>query len=251
MNPTIVLATIVRIFTQVRRDRRTAFMILVVPALMTVLFYFTLSLQVVGPDGRTPFDRLGILQLGVLPCAVMFPITAITMRRERSNGTLDRLFATPMTKVELLAGYGSAFALATVAQAVIVTLVAFHVTDLHTSGSPLLVAMVCVLGAILGVSLGLFFSAFAQTEFQAVQFAPIVLVPQLFLAGVFIPREEMPGWLQSVSNALPLPYAVDALKQVSTHTEATPQMWRDVAVVAVFIVAALLGGAATLRRRTP
>ena len=111
--------------------------------------------------------------------------------------------------------------------------------------------MVCVLDAILGVSLGLFFSAFATTEFQAVQFAPIVLVPQLFLAGVFIPREEMPGWLQSISNALPLPYAVDALKQVSTHTEATPQMWRDVAVVAVFIVAALLGGAATLRRRTP
>jgi len=251
VNPSILAATTARILTQVRRDRRTVFMILVVPALLTVLFYFTLSLQHAGPDGRTPFDRLGILQLGVLPCAVMFPITAITMRRERSNGTLDRLFATPMTKLELLAGYGSAFSLAAVAQAVIVTLVAFRVTDLHTSGSAVLVAMVCVLNAILGVSLGLFFSAFAQTEFQAVQFAPIVLVPQLFMAGVFIPREQMPGWVQSISDALPLTYAVEALKQISTHTDATPRMWRDMALIGVFIVAALLGGAATLRRKTP
>jgi ABC-2 type transport system permease protein len=250
MNPTLHWATTVRILTQLRRDRRTVFMILLVPAVLTVLFYFTLSKQLVGPDGRTPFDRLGILQLGVLPCAIMFPITAITMRRERSSGTLDRLFASPMTKLELLAGYGTAFSLAAAAQAVIVTAVAFGVTDLHTSGSPLLVSMVCVLDAILGVSLGLFFSAFATSEFQAVQFAPIVLVPQLFLAGVFISRDEMPGWLHSISNALPLTYAVEALQQISTHTDATPRMWRDVGIVAVVIVAALLGGAATLRRRT-
>ena len=189
MNPTIHWATTVRILTQLRRDRRTVFMILLVPALLTVVLYFVLSRQPVGPDGRTPFDRLAINQLGVLPCAVMFPITAITMRRERSNGTLDRLFATPMTKLELLAGYGTAFSLAAAAQAVIVSFVAFRVTHLHIDGSPLLVVMISVLGAILGVSLGLFFSAFATTEYQAVQFAPIVLVPQLFLAGVLVPRD--------------------------------------------------------------
>ena len=251
MNPTIHWATTVRILTQLRRDRRTVFMILLVPALMTVVLYFVLSRQPVGPDGRTPFDRLGINQLGVLPCAVMFPITAITMRRERSNGTLDRLFATPMTKLELLAGYGTAFSLAAAAQAVIVSLVAFRVTHLHIDGSPLLVAMISVLGAILGVSLGLLFSAFATSEYQAVQFAPIVLVPQLFLAGVLVPRDAMPGWLEAISNVLPLSYAVEALQQVSTHTAATPRMWRDIGIIAVFIIAALLGGAATLQRRTP
>ena len=250
MNPTIYWATTIRILTQLRRDRRTVLLMLLVPALLTVLLHYVLSRQPAGLDGRTPFDRLAINQLGVLPCAVMFPITAITMRRERSTGTLDRLFASPLTKLELLAGYGTAFSLAASAQAAVVTLVAFRVTGLHTDGSPLLVAMVCVLGAILGVSLGLLFSAFAKSEFQAVQFAPIVLVPQLFMAGVFTPRDQMPGWLQSVSDVLPLTYAVDALKQISAHSEATPQMWRDMAVVAVFIVAALLGGAATLRRRT-
>ena len=249
MNPTIHWATTVRILTQLRRDRRAMFMILVIPALITVLFYFTLSLQKAGPDGLTPYDRLGILQLAVIPCAVMFPIAAITMRRERASGTLDRLFTTPMSKLDLLVGYGTAFSLGALVQAVIVTLVAYRVTDLSTQGSPLLVGMVCVLTAILGVALGLFFSAFAETEFQAVQFAPIVLVPQLFLAGVFISRDDMPGWLHAFSNVLPLTYVVEALQQISANAEATPRMWRDVGVTVAFIVAAVLGGAATLRRR--
>ena len=214
-----------------------------------MLFYCTLSLQGAGPDGRTPYDRLGIFQIAVIPCAVMFPIAAITMRRERAAGTLDRLFTTPMSTLDLLAGYWTAFSLGAVVQAVIVTAVAYRVTDLSTAGSPLLVGMVCMLTAVLGVALGLFFSAFAETEFQAVQFAPIVLVPQLFLAGVFIPRDDMPGWLHAVSDVLPLTYVVEALQEISANADATSRMWRDVAVVAAFVVAAVLGGAATLRRQ--
>ena len=114
-----------------------------------------------------------------------------------------------------------------------------------------MVLMISVFGAMLGVALGLFFSAFAETEFQAVQFSPIVLVPQLFLAGVLVPRDRMPGVLQAISNVLPLSYAVEALQQVSTHAAATPQMWHDIGILAVFIVAAVLAGAATLQRRTP
>lgn len=249
MSPTIHWATTARILTQLRRDRRAMFMILVVPALITVLFHATLSLQGPGPDGLTPYDRLGIFQIAVIPCAVMFPIAAITMRRERGGGTLDRLFTTPMSKLDLLAGYGTAFSLGAVVQAVIVTVVAYRVTDLSTEGSPLLVAMVSVLTAVLGVALGLFFSAFARTEFQAVQFTPIVLVPQLFVAGVFIPRDEMPGWLHAVSDVLPLTYVVDALQEISAHADATARMWRDVGVIGAFVVAAVLGGAATLRRQ--
>ena len=250
MNPSPCWSTTVRILTQLRRDRRTVFMILLVPAVLTLLLHYVLSRQPAGPDGRTPFDELAITQLGVLPCAVMFPITAITMRRERSTGTLDRLFATPMTKLDLLAGYGAAFSIAATAQAGIVAFVAFRVTNLRIDGSPLWVLMISVLGAILGVALGLFFSAFAATEFQAVQFGPLVLVPQLFLAGVLVPRESMPGALQAVSNVLPLSYAVEALREVSTNPGATPRMWHDTAIIVVFIVAAVLGGAATLQRRT-
>jgi ABC-2 type transport system permease protein len=94
-------------------------------------------------------------------------------------------------------------------------------------------------------------TAFAATEFQAVQFEPLVLVPQLFLAGVIVPRDEMPGWLQPISNVLPLSYAVDAMQQVSTHTAATPRTWHAIGIISVFIVAALLGGAATLQATHP
>ena len=250
MNPSVSWSTTVRILTQLRRDRRTVFMILLVPAVLTLLLHYVLSRQPAGPDGRTPFDRLAIMQLGVLPCAVMFPVTAITMRRERSTGTLDRLFATPMTKLDLLAGYGVAFSIAAAAQAGIVAFVAFRVTHLNIDGNPFLVLMISMLGAVLGVTLGLFFSAFAATEFQAVQFGPLVLVPQLFLAGVLVPRESMPGGLQAVSDVLPLSYAVEALQEVSTHPGATLRMWHDTGIIAVFIVAAVLGGAATLQRRT-
>ena len=250
MNPSICWSTTVRILTQLRRDRRTVFMILLVPAVLTLLLHYVLSRQPAGHDGRAPFDQMAITQLGVLPCAVMFPITAITMRRERSTGTLDRLFATPMTKLDLLAGYGAAFSIAAAAQAGIVAFVAFRVTHLRIDGNPLLVLMISMLGAVLGVALGLFFSAFAATEFQAVQFGPLVLVPQLFLAGVLVPRESMPGALQTVSNVLPLSYAVEALQEVSTHPGATLRLWHDTAIIAVFIVAAVLGGAATLQRRT-
>ncbi|MBV8347092.1 MAG: ABC transporter permease, partial [Mycolicibacterium sp.] len=235
MNPTIHWATTVRILIQLRRDRRTVFMILLVPALLVVLLHCVLSRQPVGPDGRTPFDRIAITQLGVLPGAVMFPITAITMRRERSNGTLDRLFATPMTKLDLLAGYGTAFSLAAAAQSGIVAVVAFRVTHLQVAGSPLLVFVISLLGSILGVSLGLLFSAFAATEFQAAQFSSTVLVPQLFLAGVLVPRDVMPGWLQGISNALPPSYADESLQHVSTHPPATPRMWHDHGIVTVFI----------------
>ena len=113
------------------------------------------------------------------------------------------------------------------------------------------VLLIAVLNAILGVALGLLCSAFARTEFQAVQFMPVVVVPQLFLCGLLVPRDQLPTWLEWISNVLPLSYAVDALQQVATHPGATGLMWRDLAVVAAFALLALSLGAATLRRRTP
>jgi ABC-2 type transport system permease protein len=103
---------------------------------------------------------------------------------------------------------------------------------------------------VLGVALGLFCSAFARTEFQAVQFMPVVVVPQILLCGLFVPRGQMAGWLQAISNALPLSYAVEALGQVGAHPVATGTMWRDLIVVLSAVVVALVLAAATLRRRT-
>jgi ABC-2 type transport system permease protein len=244
-------ATTGRILRQLRNDHRTVAMILVVPALLMALLYFIYKDTPTNPlNPVSLFDRVGISMLGILPFIVMFLITAIAMQRERTSGTLERLLSTPLSKLDLLAGYGTAFSLAAAAQAVVACLVSFGLLGLGAAGSPSWVVLIAVVDAVCGVALGLLASAFARTEFQAVQFMPVVVAPQIFLCGLLVPRGQLPDWLEVISNVMPLSYAVDALQQVSTHPEVTGQMWRDLAIVAGFAIVALCLGAATLRRRT-
>ncbi|MEU4314746.1 ABC transporter permease [Nocardia sp. NPDC024068] len=244
-------ATTGRILRQLRNDRRTVAMILVVPAALMTLLYFIYQNTPAGPQQTTSlFDRVGISMLGILPFIVMFLITAIAMQRERTSGTLERLLTTPLSKLDLLAGYGTAFSIAAAAQATVACLVSFGLLDLYSAGSPAWVVLIAMVDAMLGVALGLLCSAFARTEFQAVQFMPVVAAPQIFLCGLLVPREQLPDWLRVISDLLPLSYAVDALQEVSLHAEPGAAMWWDLAVVAAFAAVALALGAATLRRRT-
>ncbi|WP_216913076.1 ABC transporter permease [Nocardia noduli] len=244
------LSTTGRILRQLRNDHRTVGMILVVPALLMTLLFFIYQDAPHPPHGPTLFDRVGISMLGILPFIVMFLITAIAMQRERSSGTLERLLTTPLSKFDLLGGYGTAFSLAAAAQAVVACLVSFGLLDLDAAGNPAWVVLIAVVDAICGVALGLLASAFARTEFQAVQFMPVVVAPQIFLCGLLVPRDQLPGWLQPISDLMPLSYAVDALQQVSQNPEVTGEMLGDLGVVAAFAIVALALGAATLRRRT-
>ncbi|WP_280486288.1 ABC transporter permease [Nocardia farcinica] len=244
-------ATTGRILRQLRNDHRTVAMILVVPALLMTLLYFIYADTPASPHPPALFDRVGISMLGILPFIVMFLITAIAMQRERTSGTLERLLTTPLSKLDLLGGYGSAFSLAAAAQAAVACLVAFGLLGLEAAGNPGWVVLIAVVDAICGVALGLLASAFARTEFQAVQFMPVVVAPQIFLCGLLVPRDQLPRWLEIISNVMPLSYAVDALQEVSVHPEATERMWVDLLIVAGFALVALVLGAATLRRQTP
>lgn len=244
-------STTVRILRQLMDDRRTVAMILVVPCVLMVLLYFMFDGQPGPRPGTSMFDKVGIILLGILPFVLMFITTSIAMVRERTSGTLERLLTTPLGKLDLLAGYGAAFSIAAAVQAVLASAVAFWILDLDIEGSVVWVMVIAVLVAMLGVALGLFFSAFARTEFQAVQFIPVVVIPQLLLCGLFVPRDEMTSWLEWISNVLPVSYAVDALQQVAAYADPTADMWRDLAVVVGFSVFALVLGAATLRRTTP
>ncbi len=243
MNARILLATAGRILRQLRHDRRTVGLLLLVPTLLLTLIYFMY-------DASPLFDRIALVMLGVFPFVIMFLVTSIAMLRERTTGTLERLLTTPMGKLDLLFGYGLAFGLAAAVQAAVAAGAAYGLLGVDTAGSIGLVVLIAVVNAVLGVALGLLCSAFARTEFQAVQFMPVVVVPQLLLCGLFVPRDRMAGWLQGVSDVLPLSYAVDGLLQVGTHTSATATMWWDVAVVAGAVIVALALAAATLRRRS-
>jgi ABC-2 type transport system permease protein len=245
MTPAVTWATAVRVLTQLRRDPRTIVLILVVPSLLVTLLRYVF-------DGRPEiFDRVGGPMLGLFPFISMFLVTSVTMLRERITGTLERLMTTPLAKLDLLLGYAIAFALLAAVQASVVSGVAILALGLDLAGSPGAVIGLAIGNALLGMSLGLFTSAFARTEFQAVQFLPAFILPQILLCGLFVPREQMAGWLEAISAALPLTYSYDALARVTGGTPLTGHFAIDVAVTAGATLLALALGAATLRRRTP
>jgi ABC-2 type transport system permease protein len=245
------LATTGRILRQLAADHRSVAMILVVPSLIITLMYFMFVDAPHPPGAPSPFNNACLIMLGVFPLIVMFLITSITMQRERVSGTLERILTTPLRRVDLLAAYGSAFSVAAAAQATLACLVSFWLLGLQTAGSPLLVFGIAIVNAVLGVGLGLLCSAFARTEFQAVQFMPLVIAPQLLLCGIIVPRDVLPGWLHAISNVMPASYALEALREVGANPELTGTAARDIAIVVAFAVLALGLAAATLRRRTP
>ncbi|WP_293051646.1 ABC transporter permease [Mycobacterium sp.] len=244
-------ATTTRILRQLAADRRSIAMILAVPVLIITLMYFMFEQVPHRPGAPTGFNTACLVLLGLFPLFVMFVITAITMQRERSSGTLERILTTPLRRLDLLAAYGTAFSMAAAAQATLACVVAFWLLGFDTAGSPVAVFAIAIINAVLGVGLGLLCSAFARTEFQAVQFIPMVMAPQLLLAGIIVPRALMPTWLEWISNALPASYALEALQQVGAHSELTYIAVRDIVVVVSFAITALGLAAATLRRRTP
>ncbi len=244
MSARITWATALRVLTQLRRDPRTIALLMLVPAFLLALLK--------GAFHQDPksFQHVGGPLVGLFPFSTMFVVTSITMLRERTTGTLERLMSLPLAKLDLLFGYGIAFALVAVVQAVLTAAVAFGLLGLDVVGSTAAVVALAVGNALLGMSLGLFVSAFARTEFQAVQFMPAIVFPQLLLCGLFVPREKMVGILQTVSDALPLTYAFEALNRVTTLGSLGSRGKLDVAVIVTATLLLLALGAATLRRRT-
>jgi ABC-2 type transport system permease protein len=242
MSPTATGATAVRVLRQLRHDPRTLGLIVFVPCLLiTLLKYVFLDSPV--------FDRIGGPLVGLFPFISMFVVTSITMLRERTSGTLERLMTMPLSKLDLLLGYAAAFALVAVAQAGLVSALAFGVLGLDVAGPTWAVILLAVMNAVLGMALGLFVSAFARTEFQAVQFLPAIILPQILLCGLLAPRREMAELLYWISWLLPLTYAYGALDRVTKGLYGWA-LAADVVVVCCFVAAALVLGAGTLRRRT-
>jgi ABC-2 type transport system permease protein len=238
-----MIATAHRVLLQLRHDPRTVAMILVVPCVLLTLLWW------IYDEGGPVFQRIGPALLALFPVIIMFLITSITTLRERRSGTLERLLTLPLGKVPFLLGYALAFAVVAVVQALVACALMLGPLGLEVAGPWGALVLVAVLDSLLAVALGLFVSAFASSEFQAVQFMPAIVLPQLLLCGLLVPRAQLPPVLEYVSDVLPLSYAVDAMNEVSG--QASPDLALPVTVLAGFIVAVLLLGAATLRRRTP
>jgi ABC-2 type transport system permease protein len=243
MSATLTLATAARVLRQLRHDHRTLGLLLVVPCILMGLLAWIYN--------NTPvFDHVGAPLLGLFPFLVMFLVTSIATLRERQSGTLERLLAMPLGKGDLVGGYALAFGLLATLQAVIVATFAITVLGLNVAGPAWLLVLVAVVDCLLGTALGLFLSAFAKTEFQAVQFLPAFVLPQFLLCGLLVSRDELPTVLRYVSDVMPLSYAVDAMRTITSQADATGEVLKDVGIVLAFVIALIAAGAATLRRRT-
>jgi ABC-2 type transport system permease protein len=241
MSPRITAATAARVLAQIRHDPRTIALLLVVPSALLFLLSEMLGAQ---------FDALGAPMVGMFPFITMFLVTSIAMLRERTTGTLERLMTMPLAKLDLLGGYGIAFALLATVQALVTSAVAFLLLGLDAAGATWLIVALAVLNAVLGSALGLLASAFASSEFQAVQFMPAFVLPQILLCGLLVPRDQMADWLDAIASVLPLTFAFDALDAVAVDGADLGGVAGDVAVLAAMTAVAIGLAALTLRRRT-
>ena len=244
MSARLTIATTRRILEQIRHDPRTLGLIFGLPTVLMGLIAFMLS------ERPGAFNAWGASLLGIFPLIVMFLVTSVATLRERTSGTLERLMAMPISRGDIVGGYAIAFSLLGAAQAVVVSLFSFGLFGLDVPGSAFLVGLVAVADALLGTALGLAASSLARTEFQAVQMMPLMLLPQLILCGLIIPRDQMPPLLEWLSWLMPLSYSVTATTDAAAHGSLTGGYLLNLAAVLAFAVVALVLGGLTLRRQS-
>lgn len=165
---------------------------------------------VYGAGDLKMFDNFGSLLIGFLVFFFTFLISGISFLQERTTGTLEKLLSTPIKRWEIVAGYIIGFGTVTVVQSTIITFYVVYVLNIMMIGSLWLVLLITLLSAMTALSLGILLSTAASSEFQMIQFIPIVVVPQVFFTGLF---DLSPEWAV-VGKFMPLYYVADALDKV-------------------------------------
>jgi ABC-2 type transport system permease protein len=219
-------------------------MLLLVPCMLETLLWLMFKHR---PE---TFNAVGAPLLALFPLSTVFLVTSVALLRERTTGTLERLMTTPLGRIELIAGYALSFGLLASLQVGLASALTLGPLGLTVRGPAALVVLLAVCVALLGMGLGLSASAFSRTEFQVVQFFPVVIIPQLLLCGLLIPRHDLPAGLHAISDLMPMSYAVDGMHHLTLETTVSRWFWIDAAIVLAFALAALIAGALTLHRRT-
>ena len=244
------LATVVRIGAQLRGDPRAVALILVLPALLLLLLHLVFVDVPTPPGTPGAFATIGPIMLAVIPMFMMFIVTSVTMLRERASGTLERILTTPLRRWNLIASYALVFGLLAVLQSLLLVLLLLGPLDVTIQGPPWAFLLLSLLSAVIGVAFGLLASAFARTEFQAVQFMPVFITPQVFLCGLLVPKEQMPKILTAITEWLPMTWAVDVVRELLTDPELSATAWQRFTALALTALLALAGAAASMPRRT-
>ncbi|GIP63194.1 ABC transporter permease [Virgibacillus pantothenticus] len=194
---------------------------------------------VYGDEDTVFFDVLGPILIGFFVFFFVFLISGIGLLKERTTGTLERLMATPVKRGEIVASYLIGFGTFAVLQTIIIVLYAVSILEIVLIGSVWNVLLINLLLAMVALSLGILLSAFAESEFQMMQFIPIIVVPQIFFSGI-IPLEGMADWLQVLAKGMPLFYAADALQDVMYKGLGLADITGDLYVLILFAVVLII-----------
>lgn len=230
-----------RIIHQLVRDRRTLVLIVVVPLVVMTLIGLSFPASNV-------LDYIAPALLATLALFFSFLLTGISFLRERSQGTMERLMASPVSRLDIVVGYLFGFFIFALLQTLIVLLFTIYVLDVHYSGDLWQIFVFQIVVITGAVNLGIFISTFARNEFQMVQFIPLIILPQVFLSGVLWPVEQMPDYLQWLSAVLPLTYAVDGLRDIMLAGKNLLDVSLELAVLVGFAILTSILAAVTLRR---
>ena len=243
-------ASVAGIAAQLRADPRTIAIVLVMPLVLITLLYFVFVDAPAPPGEPEPFQRIGPVMLAVLPMMLMFIVTSVTMLRERTSGTLERLLTTPLSRWNLLASYGAAFGILGMVQGGLLAVAVLGPMGAQVEGPPAALLLLTFLDALVGVAFGLLASAFARTEFQAVQFMPMFIGPQLFLCGLLVPKENMPAVLGAIADWLPMTWAVDAVLDIVANSQLSGGTWLRFGLLGGLALVFLFVASASMPRQT-
>lgn len=227
MNPRILSATTVRIMQQLKRDPRTITLILVMPSLMLLLLYFIFE------DNDVLFNSIAPIMIAIFPMFILLVVASVAMQRERASGKLERLLTTRMHQADLVLGYAITLSFLAVLQSLLLFSLSTYVLEIPSEAPGWVMILVSIFTGIVGISLGLMGSTIARSEFQAVQLIPVFMTPQIFLCGLLIERDRMPSVLETISDFLPLSYAVDAITEASSNGLSN-DVWLNLSICCAF-----------------
>ena len=201
--------------------------------------------------GGPQFDSLDYIApvyIAVFVFFFVFLLTCVFFLRERSQGTMERLLATPINRLEIVLGYMLGLGVFALIQSAVVLLFTVNALEIDYAGSLLVVFLVEVILTMLAANMGILASTFATNEFQVVQFIPLVIFPQVLLSGTFWAIEQLPKWLQPFSWLMPMTYANQALRDVMIKGQGLADIWGELLILAGFAALMIALGALAVRR---
>ncbi|MED4686476.1 ABC transporter permease [Bacillus mycoides] len=200
-----------------------------------------------GSKDITMFDGIGPVLIGFFTFFFVFILSGVSFVRERLSGTLERLLSTPVRRWEIVLGYIIGFGIFALIQSIIIVSFSVYILDLYVAGSIWLTLLITCMLSLTALTLGTFLSAYANNEFQMIQFIPLVIVPQVFFSGLF-PMESMNTWLQMLGKLFPLTYGADAMRQVMIRNQGFTEIALDLTVLLLFSLLFAVGNVFALKK---